>query len=111
MAWQPALVPKRDQGRAAFLPWDLKGTRAVQPALGTKRDIVQPTLVTKNVKGNRHWICLIGFLNFLGGPGLVLGLGFHNFTKSSLYMYSNITKIHYTQVLKQSSSKIIQSNN
>ena len=42
-----ALVPKRDQGRAAILPWDLKGTRAVQPALGPKRDIGHHALVTK----------------------------------------------------------------
>ena len=47
---QPALVPKRDQGLAAILPWDLKGARAWQPALGTKRDIGQHALVHERIQ-------------------------------------------------------------
>ena len=50
-----ALVPKRDQGRAAILPWDLKGTRAVQPAPGPKRDIGHHALTTKRGQGNLPW--------------------------------------------------------
>ena len=51
-----ALVPKRDQGRAAILPWDLKGTRAVQPAPGPKRDIGHHALVTKRKQGSLPWL-------------------------------------------------------
>ena len=50
-----SLDPKRDQGRAAILPYDLKATRAVQPALGPKRDIGQHALTTKRGQGSPPW--------------------------------------------------------
>ena len=54
------LVPRaactiQQWGQAALLPWDLKGTREWQPALGTERDIGQPAMTTKRSQGSPLW--------------------------------------------------------